>query len=524
MLVDVIANYVDSLTEREFDAPFIALLRLNGFTDIHFLHGPFEFGKDFIAKRVENSAQHQYVFQTKAGNIGISEWGQCRGQIDMLRTNTLAHPNFDARLARRAIFVTTGRLVGGAPLAAQEYGRQVESLGELQFLTWDRDTIVEMLAVDPRTLSGSSAYLLQILGSERRALNFEMLEKYSRGWIRVSVSTLSLRDVLEAAVVAQHCRLENRLDLACYTTLMLIRSLWATIHGQRPLPELGQILIRSGKSLFRHYAMELWNSCSSSYLNLDELLQEEIAPGAFASYPTRCLEISEIFAMLGLLERHASPELSAAIGDYLSKFIVVNAGAAHPISDRWGTSISCCVILLSSQGRTNSVKSYLTATIKWVADHYDDGNCGLSGAHANPEAEITRLLGPPFEHIELERRSESYIATQILDLCAAMEDGELFELGRNEFLAVDICLPVVEVDDDLGQYSLDLTGYRLELNMPYEESWHPVDAWKVAPHHKRGPLIYYPESVEDAWDQLVISCVVRDRHFVQTWRRLLSAH
>ena len=112
MLADAIGNYVDSLAEREFDAPFIALLRLHGFTDIHFLHGPFEFGKDFIAKRVEEGVQYQYAFQTKAGNIGISEWNQCRGQIDLLRTDALAHPNFDGNLPRRARFVITGRLWG----------------------------------------------------------------------------------------------------------------------------------------------------------------------------------------------------------------------------------------------------------------------------------------------------------------------------------------------------------------------------------------------------------------------------
>src|SRR5712692_2876237 len=76
MLADVIGTYVDSLTEREFDAPFIALLRLHGFTDIHFLHGSFEFGKDFIAKGIEDAVRCQYVFQTKAGNIGISDWNE----------------------------------------------------------------------------------------------------------------------------------------------------------------------------------------------------------------------------------------------------------------------------------------------------------------------------------------------------------------------------------------------------------------------------------------------------------------
>ena len=170
MLDDVIVNYIDSLKEREFDAPFMALLRLHGFTDIHFLHGPFEFGKDFIAKRVEDGAQRQYAFQTKAGNIGLSEWNLCRGQIDMLRTDALSHPNFDKQLPRSARFVTTGRIVGAAAPAAQEYGQHLASMGEPGFLTWDRDTLVQMLAIDPISLSGSPISLLQILGSQNENL------------------------------------------------------------------------------------------------------------------------------------------------------------------------------------------------------------------------------------------------------------------------------------------------------------------------------------------------------------------
>jgi hypothetical protein len=520
MLADVVGTYVDSLTEREFDAPFIALLRLHGFTDIHFLHGPFEFGKDFIGKRNEDAVPWQYVFQTKAGNIRISEWNQCRGQIDLLRTDTLSHPNFDIDIPRRSIFVTTGRLVGGAALAAQQYRLHLESLGEAQFLTWDRDTIVEMLAADPRSLSGSSPGLLHVLGAQHRQLNFEMLEKYSRTWIRDHCSSLSLRDTLEAAVIAQHCRLENRIDLACYATLMLLRSLWATAHGNYPLPEVADVSITTGKNFFRHYALELWNACSSSYVEADELLKEEGTPAAFISYPARCLTILEILAMLGLLERNDNPELTTNIVDYLSKFVEANAGAAHPISDRWGTSVVCCALLLSLHNEAINLRSYLKTVIKWIADRYDGGSAGLAGPYAGPEEETTHLLGSPFEHTKLNRRSESYNATQLLDLCAVLEDRELFDLARNEFLAVDICLPVLEVDDSLAQYSINAGGHRFEPNMPYEEFWHFADSWKMAPHHKRGPNFFYPESAGTVWDQIAISCVVRDRHFIQSWKRL----
>ncbi len=520
MLADAIGNYVNSLTEREFDAPFTALLRLHGFTDIHFLHGPFEFGKDFIAKRLEDGVEYQYAFQTKAGDIGISEWNQCRGQIDLLRTDALAHPNFSGTLNRRAIFVATGRLIGGAGLAAQQYGQHLQALGEAQFATWDRDTIVEMLATDPRCLRGSTPALLHILGAQRELLTFEALEEHSRTWIRAECTALSLWDVLEAAVIAQHCRREKRADLACYTALMLIRSLWATAHGQSQLPDGIAVAIATAKKLFRHYALELWNVCRTQYFDPDMLLRQDGTPGGLVTYPVRCLTITEILAMLGLLEKSTNPGLSSEIADYLAKFITANVGSAHPISDRWGISVACCALQLSANGKTEALRPYLRSAIKWVADHYDGGNAGLAGPYATPAEETKYLLGSPFEHTNLRLRSESYIATQLLDLCAVLEEPELFELARNEFLAVDICLPVLQVDDTPAQYSINSNGQHYEPNMPYAESWSPSEAWKVAAHHKRGPDLFYPECVGEPWDQLAISCVLRDRHFVKNWRRI----
>ena len=81
----------------------------------------------------------------------------------MLRTNSAAHPNFDKCLPRRARFVTTGRLVGGAPIAAQEYREHLpKAMGEAEFETWDRDSLVDQLAINPVCLSGSPLEMLQI--------------------------------------------------------------------------------------------------------------------------------------------------------------------------------------------------------------------------------------------------------------------------------------------------------------------------------------------------------------------------
>src|SRR5687767_14184242 len=103
MLDSVVANFLDGLDERGFDAPFMALLRARGFRDVHFLHGPFEYGKDFIAKHDASGVTIQYVFQSKAGNLAMGDWNAIKGQLDSLRNNELAHPSFDKRLPRHAI-------------------------------------------------------------------------------------------------------------------------------------------------------------------------------------------------------------------------------------------------------------------------------------------------------------------------------------------------------------------------------------------------------------------------------------
>ena len=121
MLDGVVDRYLQGASEQEFDMPLMALLVSRRFYDIHKLHGVFEFGKDFIAKREVDGVVHQYAIQSKAGDINLGSWRQVRPQIDEARYNGIAHPSYDRSLQRKAILVTTGRLVGGAAGDAQEY-------------------------------------------------------------------------------------------------------------------------------------------------------------------------------------------------------------------------------------------------------------------------------------------------------------------------------------------------------------------------------------------------------------------
>jgi hypothetical protein len=516
MITDVIGSYLDTLEEREFDTPFIALLRGLSFTDIHFLHGSFEFGKDFIAKGNHEGKLCQFAFQTKAGDLNLSDWNACRGQIDLLRTNSLAHPAFDRQLPRKAVFVTTGRLVGGAPLEAQEYSKHLQELGELDFTTWDRETLVDKIANNPEVgLAGvSNGALLSLLGAidQDRVLESE-LEVFSRRWCS-GIGLPLCKAALEAAVVANRLRRRERLDLACYVALSLIRASWAVNHGSEPPDTIGLLIANTGRALFRRYALDLLTRCGDDALDPLKLIHAHELPTAYVTYPVRCLRLVELLALLALLEREEGGLGPHKARDFLVAFLRTNPGASHPISNRWAVSLIPLLLALDGIGANEDVDALVKSVIRWVSDHYDSNGLGLAGPYSNPDVEVQYLLGSPFEHIALQRRSDSYIATALLDLTAIMRMKDLYELARNDFMAVGATLPVIEVRDTREQYLIGGDDLTFNPNMEYSETWAPQDGWKVAPHHHRAPAAYYLESIGRPWDHMAVSAVLRDRHFL----------
>ncbi len=523
MIADVIDNYLDNIEEREFDAPFMALLRAMGFHDIHFLHGAFELGKDFIAKRTEAGTTSQYAFQTKAGDLNLSAWNECRGQIDLLRTNSLAHPAFDPNMSRQAVFVTTGRLIGGAPLAAQEYSAYLDRLGEIGFATWDRETLLELMSSTPEAgLAGtSSGALLSLIGKiDEAAIQDLELEQFSRRWFAENGDGCLTRGGLEAAIIANRLRQQNRLDLAAYVGLCLVRAAWARGHGMEPPPDGVIRASDTGRDLFRQYATDLVARCNEDLLDPAKFIQDHGEPSAFVTYPVRCMRVMEILGLLGLLEAELQVSRSDEIAAFLANFCNANPGSGHPISDHWAVSLIAPVLLLWKTGHQDAVRALLTNVTKWIGDRYESDRPGLADARATPDKEIAYLLGNTFEAVYLRRRLESYTATIVLDLAAVLETVDIYELARNDFLAVRAMPSVLEVADTAGQYVIDAGDLRFEPNMPYKDKWEPQDGWKVAPHHLRGPASLYLERVGRVWEQLAVVSVLRDRHFVRSLRRI----
>jgi hypothetical protein len=486
----------------------------------------FEFGKDFIARREEDGIIYQYAFQTKAGDLGLAEWNKDRGQIDLLRTNALAHPAFDRTLPRRAVFVTTGRLTGAAPLAAQEYAEHLKMLGELEFTLWDRETLIGMMSDSPEVgLAGTAeGPLLAVLGKiDAGELQEKELEQLSRRWIAGDGALDSLwRWAVEAAVVSNRLRRQERLDLACYAALCLVRAAWPATHGAEPPNPVSVAVADLGRSLFRHYASTLFERCGEEDLDPLAFIHAHEVTTAFVTYPVRCLRLVEILGLLGLLALETDDPAAGRVAEYLSKFFEKHPGAVHPISDRWAVSIIPPIILLDKTGDRDRVAAVLKGVTRWIGDRYENDILGLAGPHASAQEEVDYLLGTPFEHIGVRRRSESYLSTVVLDLLAMLEAGELYAAARNDFLAVNAMACVVESPDTPGQYVLGATDSRYEPNLQYKEEWSPDDGWKVAPHHYRSQPSYYLGRINRHWDHLAVSSVLRDRHFLPTCRALIA--
>lgn len=124
------------------------------------------------------------------------------------------------------------------------------------------------------------------------------------------------------------------------------------------------------------------------------------------------------------------------------------------------------------------------------------------------------------ESVRLKHRQSSLLATAVLDLAAVFERGELFDLLRNEFLAVGVIPEIVQATDDVGQYRRDGVGVTKTWNDTYEDTWASSDGWKVAAHHRQAPEAYSLDRAGRSWELLAISAVLRDRWFLPSMRSI----
>src|SRR6185295_9813982 len=212
MLRNVLEDYLSSIKERDFDFPLSSLLQGMGFYDIHFTHGGVEFGKDFIAKRVEDDVEYQYAIQSKRGDINQALWrNEIRGQFEEAIVSDLSHPQFNTSAPRKAVLVTTGRLSGNARLACQEFKAKLEAENRIhEIFFWEKEQLAQyseefgFAGIHHNMLAGLNEFAQFYLTYSRAlagTLSDRQIEELSRFWLDESLDYK--KRILRASIEAE---------------------------------------------------------------------------------------------------------------------------------------------------------------------------------------------------------------------------------------------------------------------------------------------------------------------------------
>ncbi|SCL36078.1 hypothetical protein GA0070624_5450 [Micromonospora rhizosphaerae] len=426
----------------------------------------------------------------------MSGWRDVRHQLFEARFNGLAHPDFDRDLPRAAVRVLTCRLVGGAAVEAQEYATQLGQSSGPGFEVWDRETLRSMMTAHPGCglAGGSPGDLLALLGSIGQGKSdHTSIEQYSRRWTESPLQ----RVAVEAAVVAHRLRTNRRSDLAAITALALLRAALC----QPSVPQCRE-LAAVARRLYATYAAGLLDRYQPAVDNPPDLVKLIDSGFVHVTYPVTCMTLAETWG-LPALAPHVDPDITHRARASVAALLKHQPGAAHPISDRWAVSIIPAVLAAAAIDRA-AVEAYLHSVVTWVADAYDNG-IGLASTRATPADEVTMLLGPELEHIEVAKPATSYLATVLIDLAAAADVPDTYQYAVNELLAAGAAPTFITADEAQAKWGAVNSGLQIVPVVRYREMWAP--GGPLALHHDETA----PADIA-AWDALALATLPRNRH------------
>lgn len=507
-LADAVAGYVESLTERELDAPLIALLYRLGYTHVHLVHGAYEFGKDIIARRDGNGATFQYCLQSKAGNLSTSAWRDLRQQVDAMRTGTVVHPDFDPTLPRKLVVITNGRLVGGAGVEFQDYNAHHALRGEAIAELWDIDHLVpafEAVLVEgvPARDVARTLELFGRLGQGRGTR--EDVRHYATNWFNPSVTaTERWSHVLNGAMLAREASEHGREDLAAQVAFLLIRAAWENPAqpGQSSDAELNV-----ARKLFDVHAAQLWEAVRNE--DPAELTtRSRSGLDAFVTHPVKAARLCEHLALLALLRLDEGDDATAhAITDYLDAYLTEYPAVAHVVSDEWAFSLLATVTLLLAQNRQDTVRLVVRRAAVWLLDKFEFGS-GVAGVGRPPGEELRQLLGPAYRSLRPPTQPSSYAFTVILDLAHLASFQDLYEDVLNDLHAVDALACVVLDRGDGDAEYLARLEYLTQDEPP-------------ALHYTVPTTVTAAGAAEHWFDCLATWATLRDRHMPSVIARIV---
>lgn len=535
MLRNVLGDYLNNVKERDFDLPFMTLLPAMDFYDVHFTHGQVEFGKDFIAKRVEDGVEIQYSFQSKAGDIRQADWrNDVMGQMLESVLTGLSHPCFDRDLPHQAVLVTTGRLKGNAALGLQDLnGRIKDRFNAIPVALWDQEKLIDRLeayglgGIYRATASGFVSYgnFYVLYGRSLQGnLSEREIERHSRYWLDGSLDSRErlLGAAIEAEMIAARCVEHGFFYEAIHALLSALRVILHDLYRAEDPREIKQL-----QEIYDQAVRKLYSRCSNYFSEVKQrwleaekdLVRIIEGPGVMMTYPVHCARILELTGCLYFME--SDNDAKEEIASFIQDFILREPGSAHIPSDRYAVSLVLPTIALYDSSWADSARELLHRAAVWLCDRYQEG-FGLASSEAAPYTEVTTLFGYPFEFVSEKPSGGSFLASVICDLAAFLGDKQFYSDVVNDIKACRIFPLYWQALDTVGQFRIEGTDVITYPNVQYEDVVTEFDSFEFAEHIVHEPRSFRLAQIVGPLGFMTLMLLLRDRYFPTIWPSLIQ--
>lgn len=470
MLRRVVENYLESIKEVQFFLPFSYLLSLKGYYDVHIIHGSTEFGKDMIAKKIEDDVPVQCLFQLKAGDINLSKYrDEIQPQLLEAAVNNLAHPNFDPQLDKKIFFVTTGTIKPPATLAFQAFNNTLQTKYKLEpILSIEKLNLIEDFVIhglepffaihsDPAFVGEFFDLYAKIKNNKQ--LDSFSIEAYTRRWIKTDCENdiNRLQVFLEAYLFSTLLYKSKRYYLAVLFLAGLARFLSKSgLYAQHC-----QVVIEYVNIIVKNLVEDV----RAVYNNGQALVNPASATGLLAifKYPKICLHTLELLSLANLLSDKPDPELKAIISEVIQR----ERGWERPLSDNYAMSVALIGLSLLKNDDYVLLRKLVNNITIWLCDRYD--NIGIAQLGAAEDEEYEQLLSEYLDGLNHQKSKSSFTASILLDLAFFADDPQFYDSIANELRASSIIVERYHIlnDTDIYEYEGINNSYDPEYSKKY---------------------------------------------------------
>jgi hypothetical protein len=532
MLRNVLEDYLSSVKERDFYYPLTSLLQAMGFFDIQITDSASEFGKDFIAKRVEDGVKYQYKIQAKKGDIDQQRFrNEILGQLmEAIVLKKLSHPQLDTSLTQKTILVTTGELTPNAFIAHQEFNDVlVNEYKKEKVEFWGRNRLIELSEqygltgihqTTAKGLRGYGQFYQNYSKAIDKLLSDREIEEYSRFWLdeNLDYKKRILRAAIEAEIIAAKLIEGGHLYEAIIANLSLAR-----VVMEATCDDDDSFILVILKELVEETIFPLCKEFFYSFKSDWEEAQKSLTQICFidgffpiVNYLVWCARVLEIAALYYFLTTEKGEKISVI--SFIVEFIEKEEGCGHIPGDRYASTLVWPTLALIQSGKIDAAKGLVTRSTVWLCNKVEKG-FRIAHWDADEQEETAMLLFYPFDFIRVEPHKSFFLATVLIDLAAFIGDKEFYGDITNELDACEIAFFYWQFPDTKAIFTIDTEECRKYSGMVFY-----ADEIKeeYAEYLKEEPASFQITQKTGLNSLVILSMLLKDRYFLKTWKQIVD--